>query len=250
MKWASVSVRDGLPKRSPTAKSSKKSCFTTPESPRAPEHLLDRGRILRLKQRGTKPRAARQARRVPGEVLFDLNEGVARRQVRLDQRAVPADDARALVTTWRFAREDPRRSEGAAPDHDGGAARRRGEGTRVGMTPHVTVTDHGNAHRCDDLADDLPRCSPQVLLRSRARVDGDRVDALTLGDVRDLDRVDGALVPARADLDRERHADSLAQRPEEHGGAQRIAHERGALALGDDLRHRTAHVEVDRVGAD
>src|SRR5262249_20206763 len=96
MKCASVSVRDGLPKRSPTAKSSKKSCFTTSASPRAPEHLLDFCRVLCLKQLGAHPRAARQSRRVPGEVLLELNESIARRQVRLDELTVPADDPRAL----------------------------------------------------------------------------------------------------------------------------------------------------------
>src|SRR3989442_243667 len=83
----------------------------------------------------------------------------------------------------------------------------------------------------------------RVLLRARARMHGDGVHALALGQPRDLGRVHAAVVPAAADLDGEGAGDGLAQRAEDHGGAQRIAHQRRALALGDDLRHRATHVE-------
>src|SRR5438128_8721226 len=66
---------------------------------------------------------------------------------------------------------------------------------------------------------------------------------------RDLDRIHRAVVPAAADLDREGHADRLPQSAEDQQGGERVAHEGGALTLGDDLRDGAAHVEVDRVGA-
>src|SRR6266850_3242817 len=103
--------------------------------------------------------------------------------------------------------------------------------------------------RVDDPRDDLPRRDAGVLLRPRPRVHRDRVDALALGAAGDLHGVHGALVPAAADLDREADADRLAHRAEDDGGAERVAHQRGALALGDDLGDRTAHVEIDGVGA-
>ena len=78
---------------------------------------------------------------------------------------------------------------------------------------------------------------------------GDPIHAFALGQSRDLHRVQGTVVPAAADLDREAAGHGLAQRAEDDGGRQRIAHERGALALGHDLRDRAAHVEIDGVGA-
>src|SRR5262249_3822954 len=57
------------------------------------------------------------------------------------------------------------------------------------------------------------------------------------------------LVPAAADLDGERARDRLAKRAEDDAGAQRVAHQRRALSLGDDLCYRAAHVEIDAVGA-
>ncbi len=80
-------------------------------------------------------------------------------------------------------------------------------------------------------------------------MDGQRVDALVLGDPRDLDGVQHALVPPAADLGRQRDRDRLAHGAKDHRRPPRIAHERRPLALGHDLRHRAAHVEVDRVGA-
>src|SRR5438132_10376175 len=100
-----------------------------------------------------------------------------------------ADDPRAIFSRRLRPPEDPRRAEGAAPDHDGRAAGGLDHGPRVGEAPHVTVADHGDPDRVDDARDDLPRRPAAVLLRARAWVDGDRVDAFALRDAGDLHRV-------------------------------------------------------------
>src|SRR5438445_13236702 len=114
-----------------------------------------------------------------------------------------ADDPRAIFSRRLRPPEDPRRAEGGAPDHDGRTAGGLDHGPRVGEAPHVAVADHRDRDRVDDARDDLPRRPPAVLLRPRARADGDPVDAFPSRDAGDLDGIDGPVVPAAADLDRE-----------------------------------------------
>src|SRR3989441_8944415 len=218
-------------------------------SPGPPEDVVDRGGARRAEELLAHPRGEGQAARVPGEVLLELDERGPELQGGLDQRAVSPDDPRLLLAGNGEADENPGGAEGAATDHDRGAAGRADHGPRVVVAPHIAVAGDRDPHRVDDRGDDLPGREAGELLRARARVDGDRVDALALGEPRDLDRVHRAVVPAAADLDREGHADRLSQSAEDQQGGERVAHEGGALALGDDLRDGAAHVEVDRVGA-
>src|SRR5437899_2636403 len=140
-------------------------------------------------------------------MLLEVHEGLARWQMSLDERAVPANDARAPVAIDRLAGEDPRSAERAAADHHRGAPGRRDQGARVVVRLDVAVAGDREADGGHDLADDVPGRAPGVLLRARAGMDRDRVHTLRFGEARDLDRVDRALVPTRADLDRERAGD-------------------------------------------
>ncbi len=112
----------------------------------------------------------------------------------------------------------------------------------------VPVPGHGDANGVDDLGDDRPRGLPGELLGPGARVDRDGVDALGLGHLRDLDRVQVRVVPAAADLDRQRDADRGPHGPKDPRGGGHVAHERRALALAGDPLDRAAHVEVHDVG--
>ena len=78
---------------------------------------------------------------------------------------------------------------------------------------------------------------------------GDRVDALGLRHLRDLDRVQVLVVPAAADLDRQGDPDGGPHGAEDPRGGRNVPHEGRALALAGDPRHRAAHVQVDDVGA-
>src|SRR5439155_24257147 len=113
-----------------------------------------------------------------------------------DECSVPSDDLRLLPAGHRLAAEDPGPAQGAAADHDGRAPGGGDHRPGVGEAPHVAVAGDGDADAVDDGCDDLPRCQAGELLGARARVDGDRVHALALGDPRDLDVVHGAVVPA------------------------------------------------------
>src|SRR5437660_12156366 len=104
-----------------------------------------------------------------------------------------ADDPRAIFSRRLRPPEDPRRAEGAAPDHDGRTAGGLDHGPRVGEAPHVAVADHGDRDRVADARDDLPRRPPAVLLRARARVDGARVDAFAIRATGDPDGSDGGV---------------------------------------------------------
>src|SRR5204862_8225342 len=162
--------------------------------------VVDRGGARRAEDLRADPRGAGQAARVPGEVLLQLDERRPGVEGGLDQPAVPADDPRLLVAGYRAPGEDPGGAERAATDHDRGAAGRADHGPRVVVAPHVAVPGDGDADAADDGRDDLPRRQARELLRARARVDGDRVHALALGDPCDLDGVHGAVVPAAADF--------------------------------------------------
>src|SRR5438876_11347216 len=101
-------------------------------------------------------------------MLLELDEGVARRQVLLDQGAMAVDDARARLAVHRLADEDPRRTQRAPPDHHRCAAGGGYELARVGVTPHVAVADHGDADRGHHLSDDGPGGASCARLRARA----------------------------------------------------------------------------------
>ena len=144
--------------------------------------------------------------------------------------------------------ENPRIPLRRAADHDGVAARRRADGIEVVIGAHVTVGDDGHAHGLLDAADDVPVRLAAVELLARAAVHGDGVDARGLGAPCELDDVYVLLVPAHAHLDGHGHLHRAADGREDALRLFRLAHERGALAVLDDLRRGAAHVEIEDVG--
>ena len=144
--------------------------------------------------------------------------------------------------------ENPRISLRRAADHDGVAARRRADRVEIVIRAHVAVGDDGHAHGLLDAADDVPVRLAAVELLARAAVHGDGVDARGLGAPCELDDVYVLLVPAHAHLDGHGHLHRAADGREDALRLFRLAHERGALAVLDDLRRGATHVEVEDVG--
>ena len=68
-------------------------------------------------------------------------------------------------------------------------------------------------------------------------------------ELRQLRRVAAALVPALAHLHRHRHGNGLHDRLHDPRGPFRVAHEGAAVAVVHDLRHRAAHVDVEKIRA-
>ena len=154
--------------------------------------------------------------------------------------------ARAQVV--RELAENPGIALRGPADHDGLAARDFADAVEVVIRPHIAIRDDGDADRAAHFADFFPVRMAAVKLLARAAVHRDGIDACRLGAFRQVHDVDGALVPADAHLDRERHLDRLADGREDGRRALRVAHERRALAILDDFRRGTAHVEIEDVG--
>src|SRR5438093_558665 len=138
-------------------------------SPEPPEGVADRGRARRGEELRADPCGEGQAVRVPREMLLQLDERRAGLEVGLDQPSVAVDDLRFLGAGHRPGGEDPGGAEGAAADHDRGAAGRADHGARVVVAPHVAVSGDRDRDGVDDRGDDLPGGEAGELLRARAR---------------------------------------------------------------------------------
>ena len=123
-----------------------------------------------------------------------------------------------------------------------------GNAVEVVIRPHIAIRDDGDADRAAHFADFFPVRMAAVKLLARAAVHRDGIDACRLGAFRQVHDVDGALVPADPHLDRKRHLHRLADGRENGRRVLRVAHERRALAILDDFRRGTAHVEIEDVG--
>lgn len=114
----------------------------------------------------------------------------------------------------------------------------------------VAIADHWHLDRACGGIDDVPVSFSRVALRSGPTMDCDAGNALGLQDATGLLRVDGVEVPSDPNLGRHWHL--VADRsndPARGGGEERtVFQERGAAVLGNHLTHRTAKVDVDKVG--
>ena len=73
--------------------------------------------------------------------------------------------------------DEPRPTDGAAADHDGGRARFGQAATGVRERADIAIGDDRDADGLDDRRDGLPVGLALVELLPRAAVDGDRLDA-------------------------------------------------------------------------
>ena len=109
----------------------------------------------------------------------------------------------------------------------------------------VAVGDHGDAHRLLHRADRVVLGVARVHAGARAPVHGERLDAVILGDARDAQRIAVLLVPAGADLERDRHVHRLHHRIEDPRHQRLVLEQRRPGIDVADLLGRAAHVDVD-----
>ena len=80
-------------------------------------------------------------------------------------------------------------------------------------------------------------------------MDGKRGGSGTFADAGKFDGVDIAVVKALAEFDRDGTAGGFDDRFDDAAGKLGIAHERGAIAAFDNFADRTAHVDINDIGA-
>ena len=174
---------------------------------------------------------------------------------------VAADESQTLVlarracvaATGEIARgpaRQPRLAVGAASDHHAIGARGGQTGAHIGEALDVAVDDHRYFHRVLDLAHERPVGLVLEELAAGAAMHGDHADAGGFRAHRQLRRVERAVIPAHPHFQRHRHVDGVDRGFDEPEREARFAHQRRA---GHAARHqpgRTAHVDVDDVGAE
>ena len=101
------------------------------------------------------------------------------------------------------AREQPRIAEAAAADHREIRARVAQNMCRVRTGKDVAVCDDGDRHGAFDVADDVPVGASCVHLRAGTAVNRDGRRSGLLADLRKLNCVDAAVIPALAEFDRD-----------------------------------------------
>ena len=235
------------------------------------DHLRDVRRRLEPVGVATEMDAAAPAAGVPQEVLSELADREQLRFPRVLLRTLPltvldlqphvlehrADPLvaggrrRARQPPLRGAQlaEDRRVPAGAAGDEHRVARRLRAHAQRVVGGPDVPRAQDGDRHRRLDRTHQLPARPAGVHLIPRPAMERDRRRSPRLGGARDLDAVHLGVVPARPDLDRDRHRDRAADGAHRLLDPARVAAERGARAGAADLLHRARHVDVDDPGA-
>src|SRR4051794_18827822 len=146
--------------------------------------------------------------------------------------------------------EEPGVAERPASEHHGGGA-----GVLVGALDrlgigHPAGEDHGRVERRDELRREVVVGRALVVHRGAARMEADRADARLVHEaVGELEAVRLAGALARAKLHGDGQAAPLARGSRDLDRRVRVFDQRGARAGLADLRHRTAHVQVDQVGA-
>ncbi len=141
--------------------------------------------------------------------------------------------------------EDPGPALGGATDHHavGSALYQRLQG--LGRTIDVAVYKYRQVDGTLDLGRRLVLSLTGEEIGARAAVHGESRHALALRDARDRDRVAVLAVPARAHLERDRHARGCDHRGQDGCDQRLIAHERGACGPIADLLGGAAEVDVD-----
>ena len=112
----------------------------------------------------------------------------------------------------------------------------------------IAVADDGNLHRGFDLGDGSPIGFAVVGLDLRATMHGDGAGSVIFQDVRHFQIIARLIVPAQPDFSGDGHGQRFGQPIEQLGDFVRRAQQACARAALTDLRHRTAHVDVDGAG--
>ena len=173
-----------------------------------------------------------QQRKVLAQSVDALERGALRRGNAIEhERTGVAEDPRVSVGATR----DKHRVCGSLVEH---AHRRLGR-------KHIAGTNHRHVHTVRDLINGGPIGLTGVELIGGAPVNRHRRGARLL---HARCKLGGRVLPRRetaADLDGDGHARLAHARLHQRRGKLGLLHERGSLALGDDLARRARHVDVD-----
>ena len=132
-------------------------------------------------------------------------------------------------------------------DHDAVAARLIEQCLRFFRGIHVAVSNDRNGNRLFHLADDLPVRFTGIILLPRPAMNGDGSRSGGFQALRHLHGVDAVLGKSFPDLHGHGLFDGLRDTLHDFSRKGGIFHEGGAFAVVDDLRHRTAHVDIQDI---
>ena len=149
----------------------------------------------------------------------------------------------------RDLRRPPGPANGSAPDHHPCRPGERQRLARGDLILDVAIGQNWQRGRRNCRCDAAPVGLAVIKLVPRSAMDGDHPRPLALGDARKFRRVERGLIPAEPHLDGDRDADGFHRRCNQAAGKVRFAHQGAARLAARDLFCRTAHVDVDDVGA-
>ena len=145
--------------------------------------------------------------------------------------------------------KNKRVAHGGATDSDAGRIGFRKQTGRARPVDHIAVSPDGNFDGGDDFGDRLPVRLAAVALFARAPVHGECGGAGGGQRARHRHGVAGIIIPAKTNFRRDRHVHSVRHRGDAGGRLRHGTQERRTVAVFDDFRDGTAHVEVNDIRA-
>ena len=144
-------------------------------------------------------------------------------------------------------RKYPRVSLSSAGNHHRVAAGLPHHPDRILSRIHIPVSNDRYTDRLFDSADNVPIRASRIILLAGPSVDRDRGRPGILKHLGGFHGVDFILIKTGSDLDCDRSRRDSTNSPDDRSCPLKIAHEGRALIVVHDLRHRTAHVDVQNI---
>ena len=111
-------------------------------------------------------------------------------------------------------------------------------------TCHISISNYRNRDRLFHLTDDIPICLSAVILFSCPSVHGYSCCPGLLDDLRDLNRINAAVIKSFSYLHSDRLINRLHHCTDNLINELRILHKCRAFSVTYNLRHRTSHVNI------
>tara|TARA_B100002003_G_scaffold36894_1_gene32285 strand:- start:883 stop:1770 length:888 start_codon:yes stop_codon:yes gene_type:complete len=149
-----------------------------------------------------------------------------------------------------FALENPRISDCGAANHHPVTAGVRLHALDIRRRAHIAVANHRHRKRLLHRRDGIPIGVPGISLNARTRVHRHQAGAVLLQCARHLQIIARVIVPSQPDFCADRNLHSRDQSFHQPRNQARVAHHSSASSPLSDLLHKTAHVDIDNVGAE
>ena len=143
--------------------------------------------------------------------------------------------------------KNPRISFRAAANHNAIAARLFNQRFGARRINHIAISDDRNRNRFFYLTDDIPVCFSGIELCPRSSMHRNRSHTAVLENLCNLHSIRRLFVKSLSNFNCHRLFHCLYHTGHNLPHQRRILHQRGALAVVDDLRHRAAHVKIQNV---